>query len=80
MDKTAEVKAFMQEYISRNGFAPTFREMGKGVGVKSTSTIHHLINNMLDDGVVTMVRGKSRTLRLVDDDENVGGMSGGTGA
>lgn len=73
------ITQFLRRYFDRNGYAPTYREIAEAVGVSSTSTIHHLIDVMIQDGAVTMVRGKSRTLRLVDDGQDAGGLSGRRG-
>lgn len=65
-----KISDFIRDYYGEYGFAPTYREIGSAVGVKSTETIHRLVHIMMDDGVVTQVRGKPRTLRLVDNDSN----------
>lgn len=77
MDKMgAELRTFIADYVSENGFPPTFREMQEYLSVGSTSTIHHIVARMVHNGTVTMVGGKSRTIRLVSDGEDTGGVSG----
>lgn len=71
--------SFIDKYTRDEGYPPTFREIGDAVGVGSTSTIHHMINRLVQNGRVTMVGGKSRTLRLVQHGEDTGRMSGGAG-
>lgn len=68
--KIREIQEFMRTFFAANGYSPTYREIGEAVGVKSTQTIHRLVHVMMDDGVVTLVRGRSRTLRLVDNDSD----------
>lgn len=65
-----KIQDFMRDFYVAHGFAPTYREIGEAIGVKSTQTIHHLVHLMMDDGVVTLVRGRPRTLRLVDNDQD----------
>lgn len=75
----ADLRLFIADYVGENGFPPTFREMQEHLGVGSTSTIHHIVARMVHNGTVTMVGGKSRTIRLVDDGKDIGGMPGGSG-
>lgn len=71
---------YIDEYVREEGYPPTFREIGAAVGVRSSSTIHHMIGRLVQNGRVTMVGGKSRTLRLVSHGQDTRGMPGGTGA
>ena len=52
-------------YMMRNGFPPSIREIGQAAGLKSTSTIvHHLrlmeLNGMIERGM----DGENRTIRV----------------
>ena len=34
-----EIYAYITEYVAENGHSPTFREVGKAVGLRSSSTV-----------------------------------------
>ena len=40
---------FVKRYMLEHGYAPSYREIAEGVGIKSTSTIQHHIDVMLVD-------------------------------
>jgi repressor LexA len=40
----------IERYILKHGYPPSFREIGKMTGIRSTSTIHHHIRILLDIG------------------------------
>lgn len=44
------IKEEIINYFSVHGYAPSFREIRESVGLKSTASIQHHINRMLDDG------------------------------
>lgn len=73
--KTAEIKLYIGDYVAQLGFPPTFREIASEVNL-SVSTVHHLIKRMVRRNEATMVFGQSRTLRLVEYDEDTGGSAG----
>lgn len=37
-------------YIAEHQYAPTVREIGSMTGIKSTSTVHHYLSVLLDEG------------------------------
>ncbi|MCL6458878.1 MAG: transcriptional regulator [Gorillibacterium sp.] len=52
-------------YIDLNHYAPSFRELGKIVGLKSSSTIHVHLENLAKSGYIEWEASKPRTIRLV---------------
>lgn len=57
-----EVFAFITEYLARNGYSPTFREVGEAVGLRSASTISRYIHRLVDEGRISIDESKPRTL------------------
>lgn len=47
-----EILTFIIEYIQKHGYSPSVREIGKGVGVKSTSNVHAHLHKMFDAGIL----------------------------
>lgn len=60
-----DVLDFIIDFQDEKGFAPTFREMARGLNVDSTSTVAGRIAALRDEGKVTYLPGHSRTLKVV---------------
>ena len=60
------MKERVLEYVSRyhdeNGYAPTYREVGRAVGLLSTSSVSHYIKCLEKEGKVTMRPQRPRAL------------------
>lgn len=54
---------FIVEFITSNGYSPSLREIAKGTGIKSTSTIHDQLL-MLERLGLVHTQGKPRTISL----------------
>ena len=74
MDKTAkrkgtEVRKKMLDciisYIEEKGYAPSVRELGEMVGLKSTSSIHAHLLKMNEEGVIVSEIDKPRAIKVV---------------
>lgn len=66
--KTREfVLNFIKEYIKEHGYAPTVREIGEGVGLKSTSSVHSHLRKLLALGLIETDAGFGcpRAIRVV---------------
>lgn len=63
--KETEIYEFIEKYLSENGFSPSVREIGEGVGLSSSASVHYYISLMIDKGVLTQRDNKPRTLRTV---------------
>lgn len=57
---------FIVEYLRREGWPPTNREIGQAVGIRSTGHIDHHLSALEHKGYIIRVRGKSRGIRLTD--------------
>lgn len=55
---------FIVEYLRDEGWPPTNREIGQAVGIRSTGHIDHHLSALEKKGMITRVRGKSRGIRL----------------
>ncbi len=63
--KQRNVLQFIEDYVRCNRRAPTFREIGKGVGVRSTNTVAHYIHVLEEKGAIARVPGEPRTIELI---------------
>jgi len=49
-----KILEFIKEYACKNGMLPTYREIGEGVGLKSTSSVAYYMLKLSDEGKVDM--------------------------
>lgn len=62
-----EMLRFMREYIALRGYPPTIRDIVKGTGQSSTSTVSYHLDRMAAAGYIERDPGISRGIRLVED-------------
>jgi repressor LexA len=55
---------FIADYHREHGFPPTVREIGKAVGLSSSSTVHFHLQRLEGQGKLTRVPGAPRTLMV----------------
>lgn len=62
----SEKKRELYQYLVENSFdtPPTVRELCEALGVKSTSTMHYLLHELENDGLVTIAPGKRRNVSV----------------
>ena len=56
---------FIEKEMDKNGYAPSVREIGKAVGLKSTATVHSYLAKLMEKGYIKKEEQKGRTLRLL---------------
>lgn len=64
--KTEQILDFIREFCASHGFSPTIREIGRGVGLKSTSTVAGYLNRMTRDGLITSIPGTPRSIQTAE--------------
>lgn len=47
------VLGYIRAYIRRNGYPPSMREIGDGVGLTSLSSVSHQLEKLEDEGFIT---------------------------
>ena len=57
---------FLVEYITKNGYSPSYLEIADGTGLKAKSRVHHYISVLEDMGKIHTQNRKPRTISLVD--------------
>ena len=58
--KQRELLDFIDSYIAKNRYAPTYREMVEAAGLKSKSGIRRLIDGLVDQGQLRVRRFRQR--------------------
>jgi len=56
---------FIEKQMEEQGYAPSVREIGKSVGLKSTATVHGYLAKLEQKGYIKKENQKGRTLRLL---------------
>ncbi len=56
---------FIEKQIADVGYAPSVREIGKSVGLRSTATVHGYLAKLEQKGYIKKENQKGRTLRLI---------------
>lgn len=59
-----KILEFMRSEVKRRGYAPTVREIGTALGIKSTSTVHKDIESLAQQGFLRKDPAKPRALVL----------------
>lgn len=62
-----EIFDFIRRYASRYGYPPTVREIGKAVGLHSSSTVHAHLANLEKVGLLRRDPSKPRAIELLVD-------------
>jgi repressor LexA len=62
-----EIFDFIQKYASKYGYPPTVREIGKAVGLASSSTVHAHLANLQKSGLLRRNPAKPRAIEVMLD-------------
>ncbi len=60
--RQAEILAFIEDHVERNGYPPTVREIGQGVGLASPSTVHRHLEKLEASGHLRRDPSKPRAM------------------
>jgi repressor LexA len=63
-DRQQEILDFISRQTLKNGYAPTIREIGEHMGIRSTNGVNDHLKALEKKGHLTREKDKSRTLRL----------------
>ncbi len=65
---SSRVYDFVAQFVEKNGYSPSLREISSAVGVTPSTVLHHL-RNLASHGRVTFVPGRFRTYRVNTDSQ-----------
>jgi repressor LexA len=66
--------AFIREFLTENGYPPSIREIGKAVGISSTSVVNYNLNILEKKEFIGRDRTVSRGIRLLGEGSVAGGV------
>ena len=61
---TEQIYEYLQAVIPEQGYAPSVREIGRAVGLKSPSTVHFHMKKLEAEGYIQKDGGKTRAISL----------------
>ena len=65
--KQRRILTWLAQYIQKNGYAPTLREMARGLQLSSVATVHEHLSNLRDRGLIEWDRkSRRRSIRILD--------------
>ncbi len=62
-----KILEFIENFVAENGFPPSVREIGRGVGFSSSSTVHTYIRKLVADGKLSQDSSKTRAIKVHSD-------------
>jgi len=69
----SEKKQQLFKYLVENNLesSPSVRELCEALNVKSTSSMHRMLHDLEDEGLITITRGKRRNISIAKDGNSV---------
>lgn len=66
-ERPLKILKFLSKYQGDHGYSPSIREIGKFIGVDSTSLVDYYLNQLVDKGYIERDNRVSRSIRLLKD-------------
>ncbi len=63
-EKQRAILKVIEIWLKRSGYPPTIRDIGKAVGISSTSVVNYNLNKLVEAGFITRSKDVSRGIRL----------------
>jgi SOS-response transcriptional repressor LexA len=63
-DRSRQALEFIASFHEEHGYAPTVREIGDALGLRSSSSAHKILKRLVAEGQLTGRPGTGRTLRI----------------
>ena len=60
-----EILDFLESFVARNGYSPSFEEIARGMGLKSLATVHKHITNLEEKQLLRRDYNRSRSIDLL---------------
>jgi repressor LexA len=68
--KQRQILDFITDFLEKNRYSPSYREIGQYFGIKSTATIHSHIAALREKGFLKTEDNKQRSMEVITPDEN----------
>lgn len=60
-----EIYDYLSDFVSRNGYSPSFEEIGEAMGLSSLATVHKHISNLEEKGLLKRAYNRSRSIDVL---------------
>ena len=60
-----QVYDFLHNFVQRNGYSPSFEEIGQGLGLSSLATVHKHVSNLEKKGLLRRDYNRSRSIDVL---------------
>lgn len=60
-----QVYDFIADFLQRNGYSPSFEEIGAGMGLSSLATVHKHVSNLETKGLLHRDYNRSRSIDII---------------
>jgi len=60
-----QVYDFISEFINKQGYSPSFEEIGRGLGLRSLATVHKHVSNLEEKGLLRRDYNRSRSIDVL---------------
>jgi repressor LexA len=60
-----QVYDYISDFVQKNGYSPSFEEIGVGMGLSSLATVHKHVSNLEKKGLLTRDYNRSRSIDLL---------------
>jgi len=64
-ERPVKILHFLEEYQEKHGYSPSIREIGKHIGVDSTSLVDYYLNQLNEKGFIERDNRVSRSIRVL---------------
>ena len=60
-----QIYDYISDFVSRNGYSPSFEEIGEGMGLSSLATVHKHVSNLEKKGLLKRDYNRSRSIDVL---------------
>src|SRR5437588_12116782 len=60
-----EIYDFIAQFVHKNGYSPSFEEIGAGMGLSSLATVHKHLTNLEKKGMLKRDYNRSRSIDVI---------------
>jgi repressor LexA len=60
-----EIYDFISQFVQKNGYSPSFEEIGEGMGLSSLATVHKHLTNLERKGMLKRDYNRSRSIDVI---------------
>jgi len=58
---------FIRSFIDKEGYGPSYQEIGEALGITSRSSIHRLVHGLKERGLIELIPNRARCIALKPD-------------